>query len=274
MTFRRRLADWTVPPAVQSLIRTGLRRWAPQEDLSSNRRFENLHQGKRCFVIATGPSIRRQDLKLLSGELCIGVSNLFVHPDYALLSPRYHCLAPCHPPITEEAYVRWLSEIAGGIGDAELFAASTDKALVRKASGLKAGKVHYLHYDEAAYNDCPRADLTRPLPIPRSVTVSALYLALYLGCREIYLLGFDHDWLAHIGESRHCYDENKHALNREGYDEWSTFSMEKQLRQLLELWQQYRALKDIAEARGAKIINATDGGWLDVFPRTDYGSLF
>lgn len=40
------------------------------------------------------------------------------------------------------------------------------------------------------------------------------------------------------------------------------------------LWENYKAVKRIAEQNDIKIYNATVGGALDVFPRVDYNDLF
>src|SRR6185437_6208885 len=61
-----------------------------QTVLAANQSIYNRHAGQRCFILATGPSIKTQPLHLLAGETCISVSNFFVHPDYGLIRPRYH----------------------------------------------------------------------------------------------------------------------------------------------------------------------------------------
>jgi hypothetical protein len=40
------------------------------------------------------------------------------------------------------------------------------------------------------------------------------------------------------------------------------------------LWQQYRAIKHVAERCGTRIFNATHGGELDEFPRVKFETLF
>jgi hypothetical protein len=39
------------------------------------------------------------------------------------------------------------------------------------------------------------------------------------------------------------------------------------------LWTGYEKLRDLAEAEGCQIINATNGGFLDVFDRADYEAV-
>jgi hypothetical protein len=116
-------------------------------------------------------------------------------------------------------------------------------------------------------------DLTRILPPPQSVTMMALYAAIYMGFKEIYLLGCDHDWILHLNASTHFYDEREHALNRGGYNEWFAPGLDTYFKDYLQLWKQYRAVGQIAERRGIRIVNATRGGLLDVFPRVELESL-
>jgi hypothetical protein len=95
-----------------------------------------------------------------------------------------------------------------------------------------------------------------------------------MGFKNIYLLGCDHDWLLHLGTSQHFYEENQHALVRAGYDEWAGVDLGVQCQKYVRLWQQYRALWQIARRKSINIFNATEGGLLDVFPRKSYESLF
>jgi hypothetical protein len=52
------------------------------------------------------------------------------------------------------------------------------------------------------------------VPSPQSVTIMALEVALYMGFKNIYLLGCDHDWILHLDTSRHFYEENQHVFVR------------------------------------------------------------
>ena len=66
--------------------------------LNSNTRFNAIHSGRRCFILATGPSIKEQNLVGLEGELCIAVSHFFLHPAINVIRPNYHVVAPYHSP--------------------------------------------------------------------------------------------------------------------------------------------------------------------------------
>ena len=78
----RLAAHWVLPPGILAFLRSHLMaKSLTQEEgaiLRKNRALNNRHVGERCFILATGPSIKKQDLKLLRGETCIALSNFFV----------------------------------------------------------------------------------------------------------------------------------------------------------------------------------------------------
>lgn len=279
-----RLAYWTLPAGVfeatQSFmwkrgVATGGLTRAERLILDRNLELRDRHTGERCFILATGPSIKTQDLKRLAGETCIAVSNFFVHPDYAAIHPQYYCVAPHHPPITEEAWDAWLAEMAQATPGTEMFFGLTDWDRSRRRPWFQDRPVRYVAFGGTLAELALRgADLRTRLPSPQSVSMMALCIALYMGFKDIYLLGCDHDWILHLRESRHFYNEREHAMQRKGYNEWEGASIENSCRCYVELWEQYRALKVLASARGTRISNATQGGILDVFPRVHLDDLF
>jgi hypothetical protein len=104
-----------------------------------------------------------------------------------------------------------------------------------------------------------------------SVSQLCIMAAIYMGCSPIYLLGLDHDWLAHRGEAGHFYPGHggleKHQEFKPQLSDWSyKFLMECQLK----LWTGYETLAEIAARKGIRILNATNGGFLDVFERVNY----
>lgn len=243
--------------------------------LQKNGSLHNRHVGQRCFILATGPSIKRQNLTPLKNEICIAVSNFFVHPDYHLIKPRYYCLAPFHSPITEEGWQEWMDDVNKAIGDSTLFYSVGDITRNQMNDRFQNRVVHYLDF-RGTWDHIQKdgVDLRSSIPAPQSVPTVALLIALYMGFQEIYLLGCDHDWILHMYESRHFYDENQHALNRSGYNEWDGSDLGLQCQGYIELWNQYRHINQIAQERSTKIVNCTDGGLLDIFPRQKLEDLF
>jgi hypothetical protein len=271
--------DWLIPPALSRAAGNWLAaRRLPAADralLAANRALHNRHAGRRAFILCSGPSVKTQDLTVLKNEICIGVSNFFVHPDYALISPRYHCIAPLHPPFTDADGVRWFRTMEQPLAGRELFLGLTDRHLIDRGRLFAATQVHYLSFGRPWGRSAPPSlSLDARLPSGQSVSVFALMVALQLGFSEIYLLGVDHTSLnfqnGHYAY-RHFYTGDRtNALGEMP----PPADLEPEFASYVALWRQYKTLRAIAAARGVGIFNATRGGLLDVFPRVNLESLF
>jgi len=243
-------------------------RFQESKTLRLNEKFKNAFAGRKCFIIATGPSIKRQDLKKLKGQLSISVSNFYVHPDFAEIKPEFHLFAAMHPPITEDQYSAMLKDAEKHFPHGQKILMSIgDKHIVEKFNALKKQNVYY--YSLGLKNIKPKStiDFSKQLPTIQTSPHIAIYLAIYLGAKEINLLGCDHDWILHFGETRHFYDEKKSVLSQKGYDEWRGSDFGTECAAYASLWEKYRRMRAYASAHGITVINCTDGGLLDVFPR-------
>lgn len=281
--FKKNIAYWLIPQGFQAPLFNLMERCCQilknnnQEKalLKKNLALKDARKGERCFILATGPSIKHQNLKLLQGENCIALSNFFVHPDYAIIDPEYYCIAPYHLPITEDAWQKWMDEIEKNTGNAKLFFGMSDKNRNEIHGRFRNRDTYYLRFGGLWGRNIPCSiDISRMIPGPQSVSIMALYVALYLGFKEIYLLGCDHNWLLHVNKSSHFYPENDHVIVKSGYNEWFQEDLEEQFRDYMTLWRQYKGICAIASRSSTRIFNATEGGLLDVFPRVEYELLF
>ena len=126
-----------------------------------------------------------------------------------------------------------------------------------------------------ARTGCP-CDLAAPLPHLQGVLLLSLLAALYTGCRPIYILGADHDWLASPSvRFAHFYPGvsiEDHArcevIERGNADDYLTTA-----ECLVRLYRGYARIRDVAAGRGVPIYNATAGGFLDVFPRVAFADV-
>lgn len=286
-TIARAISRWFVPQGVAELVHdwrkesARRRRISDEPVLAQNRRFKGLHTGKRCFIIASGPSIKGQDLTLLKNDISISVSNSFVHKDYSTIQPHYHCV----PDISsghsqylagrEEKYTDWLRSMDASLGRAELFMSTGDRKWIESRGLFQKRPVNYILFDGEWGRVAQRGvDLTQIVAAGQSVSVMALQIAMYMGFKQIYLLGCDHDWLLHVGTSTHSYDSQTHAaFEGTKHSEWDHSSFGIEVRNSDTLWQQYECLKALAKQQSIEILNAS-GGVLDVFPRVKYESLF
>jgi hypothetical protein len=243
----------------------------------TNSALRGRHAGARCFILCTGPSVRKQDLRRLAGELVISVSSAYLHPDFNVFKPAYHCVPQItYGKMTEDDVIGWFRDMHAHAAGAEMVLSNTERTLVESHRLFGDRRVHYLHFDgDGHYGDAGTVpDLTGSLPGPQSVPIMALMLALYLGCKTIYLLGTEHDHFI-TGTYNYFYDRSPVSgkdlsVNGDGQVVMSRYD---ELHAFARLWRQYRWLRSCASSAGATIYNATAGGALDEFERVDFGAL-
>ena len=249
--------------------------------VQANVQYKNIYSGKRCFILATGPSILFQDLKPLKNEVCFAVSEFYLHHDINIIRPDFHVLAPNHPPFTMEAVSTRLTriqelyqnEVTVFLGDNN-YVNSYWEFLRKKPLNMNLN-IHYINYfNSYQLNDdnCNKKetwDIHGNPFSPRTVVYTAIQIAVYMGFKQIYLLGCDHDYLSDITRvtNHHFYQEGEGISDVEHLSEFTT---EKWLEEYYLRWKQYRLMKQYLELKEIQIFNATRGGLLDVFPRIDY----
>ena len=281
-----RYIDWILPLNVKNTLKKYFQKEAPvvskvEEKIEINPLLErnkvlnnSVGENKTCYILACGPSINEMDLSILKGEDCISVSNFFVHPLYNEIQPKYHVFAQRHEPITEEQLVEWFKDFAAKTSfESKLIFSAKDFCSLEEVVN-KGGIESYCYEltDELPENF---DQITFENPIPRIQTVVhiAMYLAISLGYKEINLLGVDHDWLFHFGESRHFYKEKESKLNQKGYEEFhSENDLELQFKSHLLLWKVYKSIKRFSIEHEIQVFNLNMGSFLDVFPKKKIGN--
>jgi hypothetical protein len=280
--FNEILLNWAIPTGFKDLIKRHIQ--SLEEKMkgipllcSSNIIYRNIHKGQRCFIVCSGPSVKNQNLLPLKSEITFFVSTGFLHPDYSVIQPEYHCTPDIllTPQLSLEKYVEWFNLMDKNIGDSQLFLSAADAVTIKQNNLFSDRRVSYLNMG-LEWNPAqkPIYDITKKMPGIQSVPIMAIMIAMYMGCKEIYLLGVDLDELW-SGKYDHFYDNeimrNDVDVNEDGR---STTPLIEMFNINFILWNQFNILKGIAEANNIEIFNATLGGALDIYKRVKFEDLF
>jgi hypothetical protein len=244
--------------------------------LQQNRRFRDRHKGQRAFILCNGPSVLKQDLLPLRNEIVLSVSSGYLHKNFEHIRPKYHLVPPLtYGMISEEDAVRWFMEMDGRLGEAELFLGSSEYRLVKDHSLFPGRSVNYLCSARPFWpNEKAVVNVCGPVPIFVSVPIMCLVVALYMGFKDIYLLGTEHDTMI-TREYKYAFAPTvfrgkDFSTDAEGK---SRISMYEELIGHTLIWKQYRHIKRIALVNQVNIWNATAGGLLDEFPRVELSEV-
>jgi hypothetical protein len=273
----RAIADWCVGPRLQEVLRGRSQRLMARR-FKENSRLAGRHASEhRCFVIGNGPSLKDINLKPLANEYTIGANSFYKHPDAGFIGLDYLCINDPHFMKDEPRSVSWHRTIAQNLPTTHLVLNEAARPLVRAHQLYGGHEVYYVGWGARTHRAASiNLDLTRPLNIGMTTGSSvAIPLALSLGFSEIYLIGFDCNWLAGSSGSYHFYQTHEYfpEFDSVGKDTRG-FSYEDEIRSVLLEFESHRLLREKAETLGVKIVNATKGGLLDVYERKDFAECF
>ncbi|MDO4317094.1 MAG: DUF115 domain-containing protein [Lachnospiraceae bacterium] len=222
--------------------------------------FKNLYPGRRCFIIATGPSLRLEDLELLKNEITFSMNSIINLYDKTSFRPTFYMLQDgrVEKRFREKLADMGSSKVFIGAGNTYGFDVNISPKTVRRFHPNC-----YMYYLDTAYhfyNMCyrkPKADIqfsedcSGAIKDGYTVTYSALQLAVYMGFREIYLLGCDANYAGHVDEKTDGGENKPLHMHIKAY----------------------AAAKEYADSHNVKIYNATRGGMLELFPRVSLDDL-
>lgn len=261
--------DW-MPPVLLRWLRylssnVRFQLHADKTILKSNLTLKGTGAGRRAFLIATGPSLKQEDLSVLAGEDCFTLSNFFLHDELEAVSPKFHFFAPYHEPLVLENYIEWLRAadlklpVSTGI-----VLGHSDQPLVKEFDLFPARDIHYLYLSEVPSRST--VDLARPVLAPQTGTIMMLPVLFYMGYSEIYLLGCDHTVLRDYGKrvSNFYPEDQDPRVNATTGDCWHDIVRSHQYS--LNIFKQYEFYKRYVDKYNLQVWNLSCDTWLDVFP--------
>ncbi len=263
------LHDWLPPITLRAIRRLAseLRfvRFGRKDALYENIELKGQGRSRRAFLLATGPSLKLEDLTLLAGEDCFSLSNFFLHKDLGVARPKYHFFAPYHKPLILENYIDWLREADSKLPtETGIFLGHCGLPLVEEYNLFLNRKVCYLYFSEAASRK--GVDLTRPVLTPQTGTIMILPVLFYMGYSEIYLLGCDHTVLRDYGGVvKNFYSENLDPrTNATNGKCWTDIVRAHQ--SSMNVFIQYEFYKNLMDDQEVNIWNLSKDSWLASFP--------
>jgi hypothetical protein len=243
-------------------------------------KFRNIHAGKRAFIIGNGPSINNQDLTLLKDEVTF-VTNWFInHPQYNEIDPNYFCVSS-HEMFggwgtpEPKANQDWLQQMLARAGNTHKFFSFPFRDFLIGDGVFAADQCDFLLFDRPKYQVDEKGDINLDLTQPMDdgytgIVTFCLPLAHFMGIREIYLVGCDCDYGLTTPEApkSYFYDYSKHTTKTTSHE-----GLKRVWADNGPIFQTYEIVRNRFLQDGIQIINCTDGGRLEVFPRARFEDI-
>ena len=274
---------WLLPPSVYKWgnyylykIKTFLKkdfRKVLRQNISLIRESDS-HE--RCFIIGSGPSLQKTNLKILKNEACFFLNHTYLHEDFNLIENKFCVLSgfACHKHLDQDQISNVLYQLSIYARDAKLILNIQDRAIFESCK-FNISKLRYYFNWNLDWSCLNRVELApnRPICPPQNSVIFAIQVALCMKYKNIYLVGIDHDFILSAltqSQENHFYTEAESKL---GNVSVKVSNIASSLAAHSLIWNQHILLNQYAKKLVIAIFNATEGGILDVYPRVSLQDL-
>jgi hypothetical protein len=240
----------------------------------ANRRFKGIHAGERCFILGTGPSLKalsKDQLEKLKKEAVFGSNSLYKADILDGLTPTYYALF-------DNAYWAEMRDTFTDViqkyqPQSPVFLTDWRAENLIRELGMEVQTL-FLYSKKYPINSI-NSRLDKNMYIGHNVVNISILAAIYMGFKEIYLLGCDYSsFLAQ--ENNHCYDDADEvqsckAAFRKQYKTLCNLGF--YLKAYANITRIHYLIAEFARKKGVKIINITPNSLLDAYPRKDISTV-
>lgn len=220
-------------------------------------KYHNYTQNEKCIIVATGPSLKMEDLERIH-ELNIptfGVNKIYLAFENVVWRPNYFVV------MDDKMMLTYSEEMLGADVETKFFSDVVDIGDLTDSYGdINRIHDHVLEYYpyEAKFSD----NICEGVYSGRTVVYSCIQIAIYMGYKEIYIIGADHNYSNNQKDVQNHFHKDYYKGN---------IRPDNYFKEKAEL--AYLSARKFAEKNGVKIYNATRGGHLEVFERADLDEL-
>ncbi len=214
--------------------------------------------GKRCFIVGSGPSLTVEQLEAIKNEDCFGANRIYKMFDKTSWRPKYYVIQDRYDE-TKGIYETL---------DVKYFFVSD---FYWKEHGMQNPHAICYHINRAIRQtaDLPFSeDVSKYVQAASTVTFSMIQFAAYMGYKEIYLIGMDHTY-ANVTNDKGVIVQKNNVRSHVFEDE----KPNEVVANIAYMEDAYRAARKYCEEHEINIYNATLGGALEIFKRADFWSV-
>ena len=242
-------------------------------DLKKNVELKDKYNNERIFILGSGSSILLYDLKVLSNEYVMTQNSFHMHNDISDINPNFHCVVPYYQTDKEHSiWVDYINDMKVRMPDSLFIWGLNTKALIDKYHEDISAKSYYVRtkYDLLTLKKA-KVNISKTIMNIPTVLTQCLSVAIYLGFKEIYLLGFDLDQICHTNDRTFGRFYGMSKITDTKFEEDAEKNLDDETTDGWYNWwlmnKQFFLIRDFADQNNISIVNGTKGGILSYFKR-------
>lgn len=254
-----------------------LRPWKV-EPLKRNKELKNTHIGDRCFILGNGPSIKDVNFSNLTDEFVFTVNQASRYKDFDKLKTNVHMWADQYffkRLEFDEELVEVMKNIRTKDNSPYVFVPVNQKPFMERLGLDKILDLRYFRSETGffeGYNH--EIDYAKMSPAFGTVVQWCITMAIFMGFKEIYLLGCDNTGLMTNFKSvlqRNDAEDYGYDISANDKKQLENMLKDKGLEgyvvSYLANMREYRWLKKYCDDRNIKLINCSSQTVIDTIPR-------
>jgi hypothetical protein len=215
-----------------------------------------MFKGERCFIIGNGPSLNRTNLSKLKDEYTIGLNRIYLNYEKMGFQTTFLC-------VTNPNVLKQFGGDIDQLGSVKFLRYHHDYIKNRwNAFFMEHTGFHRFIKDLREYKWCEGC----------TVTYCAIQVAYFLGFETVILVGVDHNF-PDSGRPHQLVSANTVDTNH-FHPDYFAKGVKWQYPDLAGSEVSYRVADNEFRRNGRTIIDATVGGALDIFPKSEFDNLF
>lgn len=242
--------------------------------VSRNKKFKDIHQGKKCFILGNAPSLQEVDFSLLTKEYVFTVNSAMLLDNYEALEVNYHLWMD---PVTfnivpdgVENNIPQLCEYMAKMGKdkgIECFVPFFGRDFILENHLDSVMNINYIYASKKFGGNSGPVKLDRGTFCINLTVHYAILVAVYMGFSEIYLIGVEETGLIGLlqdGVMKHAYTKEE-ATKVTGEKR----RIEESLEGYAKAFMQYRNLMEYCTKNNIILKNCTPKSLIESIPHVD-----
>lgn len=235
-----------------------------RKNINNLNKFKNIHQGERAFLIGMGPSLKISDLELLKNEITFACNKIYLAFEETNWRPTYYS-------VSDTLVAKNNHEIINQLNLTSFHRDNVSKYIHEKSHITWLRDLRTINKEVKFWN---RVDLGAFRG--GSVLYLQIQLAIWMGIKEIYIIGADYSFdvpegtgeKSDVGEI--LINDNQsnhfHPDYRKKGETWAKPNLQMQ-------FDAFSLAKNYCQKHRIKIYNASRQTKLEVFERVNFDSI-